>query len=175
MAPQMVLGHGEGAGGSKALLEHCHGALNWVSVFTGKLKTDCLEHHGEMTSSSLSARDEKTKSVVNKNTRNPVSEPIHSCLRTVFVRLHFSCVYKITWSLWSARQRKKLSLVSLHSSEILNSHSCPSEGQGSEFHNMPRDGGQSDASLKCGVSSTFLLHLQELHARVFFLFVCFLV
>lgn len=61
----MMLGLWESEGSPEALHEWCCGALNWVSVFTGKLKTDYLEHYGEMTSFSFLARDESKKPVSN--------------------------------------------------------------------------------------------------------------
>lgn len=63
----------------KALSEWCCSTWNLVSVFVEKLKTDYLEHQGEMTSffSVLERDDTKTsKLVINKNNRNPVSEPL---------------------------------------------------------------------------------------------------
>lgn len=94
----------ERAGGPKAPPEGPRSALKWVSAFTGKLETDCLEHHGERTSFSLLARDE-TRKPNQKLTNTPEIQSVshfRSWHRTVFVRLYFSCVYKITRSFWSA-------------------------------------------------------------------------
>lgn len=47
---QMMLGLWQSDGNPKTLSERCCSTWNWVSVFMEKLKTDYLEHQGEMTS-----------------------------------------------------------------------------------------------------------------------------